>query len=465
MPCGNLNEAARGCRGCHRLVPDCGEGTEGCCHCLPAWLCTTWTITTPETGGCDACDCQKIETRLPLTCGDGDPYYSGTIVCGSMSIDVKFEVLKDGDDDCSLCLTSTALGLACTPASSYSGGDKMSEPPHDPADEDGPSCCCLNGEWLNIDITGVTGAGTCTVAKLETDAASYVTPAWPDCSDCWDECACLACSLCVCLTRFDHTTATPCQECRDCTEVAYNPEINGWGPVELVCGDITETVTLTLTDDCELAVSLSGYTVPDQSISCPDIGFSVTLDDDVSDTVELHVGTRQCGEDCEDVDPPEECPECCHVMADIHCAEPEFTITISSNDCAELNATGTLTSSSGAALCVLFETVANADFCDPEATHPDDCDACALAGWSADLDCDTTCDADGGAVCFNSFLSFDWSNACCDALSGSTLGTLWPTACSCDPFSLTFEIPEFTDPCCSCDSNTCSDVVITITES
>ena len=222
MPCGNLNEAARGCRGCHRLVPDCGAGTDGCCHCLPAWLCTTWTITTPETGGCDECDCQKVETRLPLTCGDGDPYYSGTIVCGSMSIDVKVEIRKDIDGDCLIYLTSTALGITSEVATVSTG------------DATGIYCCCFEAEWLGIDLAGVSGSGTCTEARLAVSAATYITPAWPDCSDCWDECSCLACSLCICLTRFDHTAAIPCQECRDCQEVQYNPEINGWGPVELV---------------------------------------------------------------------------------------------------------------------------------------------------------------------------------------------------------------------------------------
>jgi len=468
MPCGNINETAYGCAKCHRLVPDCGEGTEGCCSCIPRFLCVDFRVTTPATGSCGECDCDRYQTRLELSCAGGSPVYSGNIVCGSIVIDVSFSIVKNDDGQCLLCLTSTELGLACTSAASYSGGDPMADPNHtydcETAVDDDPTCCCLNGEWLDLDLSGVTGSTGCTRASITTRAPAYSTPNWGDCSNCSTECPCITCDVCVCLLRYDDTAVIRCQECRACDELTFDPSIGsygGWGPTTLTCGDITTTVNLELNSDCGVSISATGYTIDDQLMGCPDFALAVTLDDDPSDTVELHINSRQCGEDCDTADPPSECEGCCAAMADIHCEEPEFTITVSSNDCSALNATATLTQL-GPGECIVYDSTANADFCDPE-TDPA-CDACALAGWSAELDCDPDCNSD--EPCRGAFLSFSWDNACCDELAGSTLGTLWPTACSCEPFSLTFEIPAFENVCCSCESaTTCSDVVITITES
>ena len=476
MPCGTINETVRGCRDCYRLIPDCGggeagsgTGTEGCCHCLPAYLCVSFKITDPSTGACGECDCDRYDTRLALSCPGGVPAYSGTIVCGSMTIDVAFSILRDDSGQCILCLTSEELGLACTSASGYTGADAMAAIEHNydcgvPIEPSAsPTCCCLNCRWEDIDLSGVTGAGTeCLLASLTTRAAAYSSPNWSDCSPCWESCGCISCSVLVCLLRYDDTAVIRCQECRDCEEMVFDPSIGsygGWGPVTLTCGDISTEVELHLNAECGMSISASGFTVDDQLMGCPDFGLSITLDDDPSDTVELHITSNQCGAAPDAIDPPAECEGCCSAMADIHCEDPEFTITISSNDCAALNASATLTQL-GPGECVVYDSTANADFCDPE-TDPA-CDACALAGWSAELDCDPDCNS--SEPCKGAFLSFSWDNACCDELSGSTLGTLWPTECTCEPFSLTFEIPAFTNACCSCDSNTCSDVVITISE-
>ena len=466
MPCGSINETVYGCSGCHRLIPDCAEGTEGCCHCLPRFLVVTFRVTDPAGGSCSGCECSRYHTRLELSCAGGSPVYAGNIVCGSMTIDVAFSIVKNDDGQCLLCLTSTELGLACTTAASYSGGKRMADPStsgdceHEPS-TDRPNCCCLQATWSDLDLSAVTGAGECLAADITTAAAPYKSANWGDCSDCWD-CNCVNCEICICLIRYD-ASADRCEECRQCEPLVFDPDIGtlgGWGPVTLECGDLTTTVQLELTPECGVSVAATGFATTEQILVCPDIALSVVLDDDPSDTIELHINSRQAGEDCDAADPPAECEGCCAAMSDIHCEEPEFTITVSSNDCSALNATATLTQQ-GPGECVVYDSTANADFCDPE-TDPA-CDACALAGWSAELDCDPDCNSE--EPCRGAFLSFSWDNACCDELAGSTLGTLWPTACSCEPFSLTFEIPSFENVCCSCESATaCSDVVITVTE-
>jgi hypothetical protein len=372
-----------------------------------------------------------------------------------MSLDLEFNIQRDDDDDCSLCLSSTALDLSCVEGE-ITGGDKMSVPWSNPASADGPSCCCLDGSW-SLDLTSVTGSDGCTAATITTGPAAFVSPDWGNCSDCFEDCSCICCHLCLCIRVYDDLDVDRCLECRECVKATYDPTIGSYGgwTASIACGDEdTEVVTLELTSDCKIAVTTTNYTVADQTATCPNLGFTVVLDDSLDRTVELEVSCAACGEDCDSVDPPGTC-NCCAPMDDIRCVNPEFTATISSA-CAALNATATLSAGSGGE-CVEFRVDAEPDFCDVD-LEPG-CDDCALAGWSLVLDCDSDA-CDTTEPCFNSWIELEWANACCPEM---TPGRLFPTSCSCSPLQLVYDVPSFTNPCCSCSSETCS-VTITITE-
>ena len=222
MPCGDLNQTVYGCRNCHRGF-NCGDDS-GCCACIPRWICVTFEVTeaVDSADPCSACDCSKREAKFALDCNSGEPKYSGTIVCGSMSLDLEFGIQRD-DDDCSFCLSSTALDLSCVEGE-ITGGSKMSVPWSDPADEDGPSCCCLDSSW-SVDLTSVTGSDDCETGRITTKQISYITPNWGRCSDCYDSCSCLCCDICVCVEVRNELDADRCVECRSCVKATYDPEI------------------------------------------------------------------------------------------------------------------------------------------------------------------------------------------------------------------------------------------------
>ena len=145
MPCGTLAEAVYGCRHCHSLIPNCGHKTRGCCHCLPNTICVTFEVTETSSGdACTGCQCTRSFVKLTLTCDSDEAYYAGTLSCGNMSIDLKFTIELDEDDECVLCLTSSELSLTCDEGTStgtgtgtgtgtaasgnFSGADKMDVP-------------------------------------------------------------------------------------------------------------------------------------------------------------------------------------------------------------------------------------------------------------------------------------------------------------------------------------------------
>ena len=435
----------------------CGDDS-GCCSCLPRFICITFEVTetTSSDTPCEACDCSKREAQFTLDCNAGSPKYTGTIVCGDMSLDLDFRLQRDGDDDCVICLSSTALDLSCE-TGSITGADKMAVPWSDPADEFGPTCCCFDAEFT-VDLSSVAGSATCETAKITTSAASYVTPNWGPCSECLSQCACLCCRLCICVETIDRLDADNCVECRSCVQATYDPSIGDYGgwtaDLECLSEDGTETVTVELNSNCELTISMSSYEVEDQSFGCPDVGVSVVLDETLEAEKTLILSCAGCGQDCDAVEAPGPC-NCCAPLDEIMCQNPELTATISS-DCAALNAVATLTSA-GPGDCVEFNTVAEPDFCDVDAEPG--CDDCALAGWDLVLDCYAD-ECNSAEPCHNSWVTLTWGNACCPEMSS---GVLFPISCTCEPLQLVYELPEFTNACCSCSDETCV-VRITITE-
>jgi len=306
---------------------DCGEqipnNVSGCCSCVCDSICVTaqcgmgtgtGTDCVGGTGtgtGTPDCDCVSERTRIPW---DADRCaYVGTVLCGALSIDVKFEVKKCDDtgtgtgteDDCLLCLTSTCLGLSGTcpddckafaPGNTSGNCGKYIKG----CDQSGG----FNLTW-EVDASGCSNAG-CDDITLNVQCESRVNPAGGGtgklCGDC--DCVC----DCVCITYEE--------ECfSESKRVCWNADNNQWQTdfdLTIAGGcdeDVTQTITIVMQKGsggcCEWKITATRGTVTGPVVvatDCPDVNLTweIVISGTDSTIGTVTIACEGCG-DCESI--------------------------------------------------------------------------------------------------------------------------------------------------------------------
>lgn len=280
---------------------ECGvrTGSPQCCLCACKELCVT--VSGPA-NGCNqpsVCDCQGA--RAVFVWDEALCVWAGTITCGDSSIDLKFE-LKNCDEGCFLCLSSTCLNLdGICPTGAESDDDCKSF-------STGLDKCgkyirnCGQTAGTNFPITWTVdangcGDSNCTSLTIEVSCTTYVNPVGVDAARICKDCDCICRCLCITLNE---------PSCDDCTKLAcWNG--SGWVATftDATCcpgvGLGAQTVTITIerkADGCcqwRAVVSLGTITssvVVDTT--CPDASPSWTVD--VPDTT--HIISISCA-DCD----------------------------------------------------------------------------------------------------------------------------------------------------------------------
>ena len=428
---------------------ECGvrTGSPQCCLCSCRDLCVT--VTGPA-NGCNqpsVCDCQGAQAVFvwnKTLCA-----WAGTIACGDASIDLKF-VLKDCDDGCFLCLSSTCLNLdGICPTGSDSDAD----------------CKVLTagiagcGKYIrNCDQSAGTndlsltwsvnasdcGDADCTSLTIDVRCAPYVNPVGVDAARICKDCDCICKCLCITLNE---------PSCDDCTKKAcWNG--SGWVATftDATCcpgvGLDDQTVTITIerrTDGCcqwRLAVSLGTITTSEVvKTVCPTAkntsGGPVSWTVDVPDTT--HVITLTCA-------------GCDNCGLQRNCCPNPIPETL----------TATLLNDSG---CECLDGISTTLVHDVMEDRWEGTITVPRCTGDFKIDLTLECNAiipSGNCRCF----SLDTSEATCDS---GRINVSPDSGCSCDPVSMTFGV--YNSDCggeCEGSEPGCADVActykITITE-
>lgn len=279
-----------------QLPPSAGN----CCLCV----CDTLCLEVREVGE-GSCNCDVVFLRIPWS--HAECAYSGTIVCGSLSIDVRFDIKKCSDGTCRLCLTSTCLELdgqcsSGTACNEFTSGGVNSDCGTYRRD------CTQDGGWdetWNVNATGCLPPDTeisCPSITINVRCYDRVNPAGSGttrkCKDC----------DCVC----------------DCVTMSYE-EVSAYQESKLVCWDgswvhtfqfcpndpQTVTVELVRDDDtgcCNWKVAITkgvfaegypgaGTTIALIKTDCPDIDIDLGIDLPGEDIGMLSIGCNlSCGD-------------------------------------------------------------------------------------------------------------------------------------------------------------------------
>ncbi len=275
-----------------------------CCGCVCDALCVTiiggGVVECPPsagTGSGETCGCTEVTAKVDWV--DADCAWVGTVVCGTLAIDLKFEVLQL-DGDCYFCLTSDCLGLSqfrtgtgtgdeCQVITPGCGQDKFcGEFTRDGDQRQGSDPDAPLGEW-RFDASDC-GDLMCTSVIIEAICAERINPAGRGTDRICTNCDCVC--NCVCLTYEEDA-------CLSQTErVCYVYEGTGtdsdsWTHT-FTCPDGDQTVTITLERGsdgcCEWHLETSRGTVEDASTgtgadasnkksNCPTTAHTWTLTD------------------------------------------------------------------------------------------------------------------------------------------------------------------------------------------
>ena len=181
----------------------------GCCLCVCDTICVE--VRNAAVGG--DCDCRRSFTLIEWN--HDQCAYVGTVICGSLSIDVRFDIKKCSDGTCRLCLTSTCLGLT---GQCGNAGCKEFSPGHNGDCGKYLKDCTQDGGWdetWNVDATGCLPPSSeisCPSISIHVRCYDRVNPAGSgttrlckDC-DCVCECVNIAYEESVCAQSQTHTS-------------------------------------------------------------------------------------------------------------------------------------------------------------------------------------------------------------------------------------------------------------------
>ncbi|KKN40962.1 hypothetical protein LCGC14_0727940 [marine sediment metagenome] len=279
MPC-NPNCC---CSACGKKLAD---PNSLCCSCVCDKLCVTISgggvvecPPTTGTGSGETCGCTEVTVAVDWD--DTQCAWVGIVACGSLSIDLKFEVLNL-EGDCYFCLTSDCLGLIqlgtgtgtgdeCQLITPGCGQDKFcGEFTKDGDQRTGWDPDVLLGNWT-ADASDC-GDLVCTSVEIRAICADRTNPAGRGttrvCTDC--DCVC----NCVCLT-YEEDACDP-QTVKVCWRGETGTGSDGpWEHTFTGCPDGDQTVTITIErgDDgcCEwhLETTRGTVTTPNVKTDCP----------------------------------------------------------------------------------------------------------------------------------------------------------------------------------------------------
>lgn len=270
-----------------------------CCLCICDTLCVEID------GGGGACDCDVAFFLIPwdtTQCA-----YVGTAVCGSLSIDLRFDIRKCADDNCYLCLTSTCLALDGQCPTAGSGCMEFSSHDEIGGCGDYKRDCTQDGGWnetWGVDATDCLPPGsgqTCTSVSIHVTCYDRVNPAGSGTTRLCKDCDC----VCDCVI-FGYEEAagglhlTKLPVCWD----------GSWSSTLRLCAGDPQVVTVEIVRDddtgcCYWKVTISkgvfatgypgvGTTIALIKTECPDIDIELGIDLPAADTAILTIVCAGC---------------------------------------------------------------------------------------------------------------------------------------------------------------------------
>lgn len=414
-----------------------------CCGCVCDALCVTIDgevyggvvecLPTTGTGSGETCGCVQVTTKVGWD--DDECAWIGTVGCGGLSIDLKFEILEI-DGDCYVCLTSDCLGLIqlrtgtgtgdecglITPGCNSWEGESCGSYVKD-GDQDGG----INADWT-VDASDC-GDLMCGSIDINAVCADRTNPAGKGidrlCIDC--DCVC----NCICITYLEDT-ACGVQIVQSCMDSWTGTGSNRWEHTFAGCPGGDQTVTISLkrrdSDGCclwELETTRGSVTNPEQKAACPDATHTwnlTGLDADAAGAVDIA------------------CAECNECKVQTGCCQDPLPMTL----------TGTIvpTASCGSASGTVSFSVFSIEEIPPAGTKVTYKGSATICGgaFEYELDCD-----------INNWVLRNTSVTGGDCVNGSP--SLKEPSC-CQPIYLYFEVAGVNCTAC-CDPLGSFDIIIT----